>query len=382
MVFLAVAGYAVAGLSSGGSSADPTTNTGSTGHTGGSSHASTSTGTGAGSTSTGSTGTTSAKSPPPSGDFTMTAVGDTMLGNTPDLPPSPSTYFDDVKTSLTSGAQIVFGNLEGTLTSATSGKCGTGAPNCYQFHAPPSFAGDLKTAGFTIMNNANNHSYDFGAYGQAQTVRSLHRAGIAQTGLPGEITVVKANGIKVAYIGFAPYSDTASLLDIPAAEQLVEKAKTMADVVVVYMHAGAEGVQYHHVTGQDEIYFGEDRGNPKAFAHAVINAGADLVIASGPHVLRGMEFYHHHLIAYSLGNFAGYSNYEIGGDLGISCILRVKLTGAGKFVSAGITPTQMVGQGQPVPGGTAITQIAQLSKDDFGGRAATISADGAITPPS
>ena len=100
------------------------------------------------------------------------------------------------------------------------------------------------------------------------------------------------------------------------------------------MHAGAEGTQYQHVTGQEEIYFGEDRGNPEAFAHAVIDAGADLVIASGPHVVRGMQFYHHHLIAYSLGNFAGYSNYEIGGELGVSCILRVKLTGAGDFVSA------------------------------------------------
>ena len=48
------------------------------------------------------------------------------------------------------------------------------------------------------------------------------------------------------------------------------------------MHAGAEGTQYQHVTGQEEIYFGEDRGNPEAFAHAAIDAGADLVIASGP----------------------------------------------------------------------------------------------------
>ncbi len=116
------------------------------------------------------------------------------------------------------------------------------------------------------MNNANNHSYDFGADGQAQTVRSLHAAGIAQTGLPGEITVVKANGIKVAFMAFAPYAYTAEPARHPRAQTLIEQAKTMADVVVVYMHAGAEGVQYHHVTGQEEIYLGEDRGNPEAFA--------------------------------------------------------------------------------------------------------------------
>jgi poly-gamma-glutamate capsule biosynthesis protein CapA/YwtB (metallophosphatase superfamily) len=311
----------------------------------------------------------------------MTAVGDTMLGNTPVVPPSPSTYFDEVKTPLTSGAQIVFGNLEGTLTDETAGKCGSDSTNCYQFRAPPSFASALKTSGFTIMNNANNHSLDFGPAGQEQTVQSLHRAGIATTGLPGQITVVKANGIKVAYLGFAPYSDTASLLDIPKAQELVRKAGTMADVVVVYMHAGAEGTGYQHVTGQEEIYFGEDRGNPQKFAHAVIDAGADLVIASGPHVVRGMEFYRHHLIAYSLGNFAGYSNYGIEGTLGESAILRVKLTGAGDFVSASITPVTLVGKGQPVPGGAAVSDIAALSQHDFGGRAATISADGRVTPP-
>jgi Putative enzyme of poly-gamma-glutamate biosynthesis (capsule formation) len=48
------------------------------------------------------------------------------------------------------------------------------------------------------------------------------------------------------------------------------------------------------VTGREEIYLGEDRGNPEAFAHMAIDAGASLVIASGPHVLRGMQFYHGH----------------------------------------------------------------------------------------
>ena len=53
------------------------------------------------------------------------------------------------------------------------------------------------------------------------------------------------------------------------------------------MHAGAEGSAADHVTGQEETYLGEDRGNPEAFAHMAIDAGASLVIASGPHVLRG-----------------------------------------------------------------------------------------------
>ncbi len=46
-----------------------------------------------------------------------------------------------------------------------------------------------------------------------------------------------------------------------------------------------------------------------------------------------MEIYHHRLIAYSLGNFAGYHNFALDGDLGISGILRVKLAADGRFLS-------------------------------------------------
>src|SRR5581483_7744683 len=104
---------------------------------------------------------------------------------------------------------IVFGNLEGTLTDATAGKCPAKSigTTCFEFRAPPAFAADLRHAGFTVMNDANNHSYDFGPAGQAQTVASLHAAGIAQDGLPGEITIVRAGGLRVAVLGFAPYSD-------------------------------------------------------------------------------------------------------------------------------------------------------------------------------
>ena len=99
-------------------------------------------------------------SPSSTAPVTIAAVGDMSLGNTPDLPPSPTTYLDPVKSELTTGAQIVFANLEGTLTTVDGSKCGS--------------------AGLT------------------QTVQSIHAAGLAQTGLPDEITLVSANGVKVA----------------------------------------------------------------------------------------------------------------------------------------------------------------------------------------
>jgi poly-gamma-glutamate capsule biosynthesis protein CapA/YwtB (metallophosphatase superfamily) len=316
------------------------------------------------------------------GSVTIAVVGDTMLGDTDDLPPDPVAYFDAVKPTLDTGAQIVFGNLEGTLTTVTTSKCGAHAKKgtCYAFEDPPQYVQYLKDAGFTVLNDANNHSFDFGSTGQAQTVQVIHAAGLAQTGLPGEITLVEADGIKVAFVAFAPYDYDANLLDLPAAQRLIERARSEASVVVVYMHAGAEGVDADHVTGAEEYYLGEDRGNPEAFAHMAIGAGASLVIASGPHVLRGMQFYRGHLIAYSVGNFAGYGNFATDGDLDMSVILHVTLSASGQFERARIYPIQFSTQGQPFPGGGAVAFVTGLCAQDFGPTAARISPSGTVTP--
>ena len=318
------------------------------------------------------------------GSVTIAAVGDTMLGDTPDLPPDPGTYLDAVKPVLDRGAQIVFGNLEGTLTTATASKCGPAAhpsQDCFAFRDPPGYARYLKQAGFTILNDANNHSFDFGAAGQAQTVQSIHAAGMAQAGLPGEITVVRARGIKVAFVAFAPYSYDANLLDLPAAQALIARAAREARVVVVYMHAGAEGSTADQVTGREEDFLGEDRGNAEAFAHMAIDAGASLVIGSGPHVLRGMQFYKHHLIAYSMGNFASYGDFATEGNFDMSMILHVTLSSAGRFMRARIYPVTFIGEGQPVPGGGAIGFTARLSAEDFGASAARILPSGVVKAP-
>jgi poly-gamma-glutamate capsule biosynthesis protein CapA/YwtB (metallophosphatase superfamily) len=313
---------------------------------------------------------------------TIAAVGDTMLGTTPRLPPDPGSYFEPVQSVLDRGAQIVFGNLEGTLTTSTASKCGpVGSPDCFAFRDPPGYARYFRQAGFTIMNDANNHSFDFGAAGQAQTVRALHAAGLAQTGLPGEITVVRARAIKVAFVAFAPYPYDAELLDLPAARSLIERARREANVVVVYIHAGAEGSGADHVTGREEHYLGEDRGNPEAFAHMAIDAGASLVIASGPHVVRGMQFYKGHLIAYSLGNFASYGNFATSSDLDLSVILHVTLAATGRFEAARIYPIRFTAAGRPGPGGGGIAFIARLGTEDFGSSAARILPSGVITAP-
>jgi Bacterial capsule synthesis protein PGA_cap len=323
--------------------------------------------------------TSTTRAPAP---VTISVVGDTELGNTPLLPPSPAAYLDLVRGVL--AAPIVFGNLEGTLTNSTGSKCGPGSTECFAFRTPPEYAQYLRHDGFTVVNSANNHSHDFGEQGVLDTSAALKGAGIAQTGLPGQIAIVHDGVTSVAFIGFAPYTNTNNMLDFATAKTLIEKARSEADIVVVYMHAGAEGSQADHVTGQEEYYVGEDRGNAEAFAHAAINDGANLVIASGPHVLRGMEFYKGDLIDYSMGNFAGYGNFATDGDLSLSGILRVTLDGRGHFLSARFISTILDSNGRPSvdPTGQAARFVAQLSGEDFGAAAADLSTTGAISARS
>ncbi len=302
------------------------------------------------------------------------------MGSTPNLPPDGGrSFFDSVETDL--AGDIVLGNLEGTLSVGGGSKCGAGSTNCYAFQTPPSYAAWLKKAGFTVMNLANNHAYDYGPSGQAQTLAALQKQRLATTGRPGEIAYQQVGDIKVAILGFAPYKWAQSLTNIPAARRLVKKAAANADVVIVTMHAGAEGSSHTHVIRGTEMFLGENRGNSRAFTHAVVDAGADLVIGSGPHVLRGMEWYRGHLIAYSLGNFAGYKVFSLGGPLSISGILRVTLRGNGAFDSGTLVPTRMVGGGFPAidPTESAHGIVRTLSRLDFGAHAVKVSANGGLT---
>jgi poly-gamma-glutamate capsule biosynthesis protein CapA/YwtB (metallophosphatase superfamily) len=164
---------------------------------------------------------------------------------------------------------------------------------------------------------------------------------------------------------------------------LVRRAARHADVVLVYMHAGAEGTGAEHVRNAEETFLGEPRGNPVGFAHTMIKAGADLVFASGPHVLRGIEWYRGRLIAYSLGNLAATNTLSTQGSLALSSLLRVTLDGRGRFATGSIVSLRLVGDGTPVFDSqrAAIGAMRALSKEDFGPRAMRISKNGRLSPP-
>lgn len=312
----------------------------------------------------------------------VAAVGDTVMGSLPyGLPPDRGRgLFTAVRPLLV--GDVVMGNFEGTLTKRGSSKCGPRpGPNCYAFHTPPSFAPRLRDAGFTVMSVANNHADDFGAPGRADTRRNLARVGVRATGWPGSIAYLKVAGGEVAVLGFAFNTFSNSSLNIPRAKALVARAAARAPVVIVNVHAGAEGAGATHVRPGTETFLGENRGDSLRFAHAAVDAGADLVVMHGPHVLRGMEFYRSRLVAYSMGNFMGYAVFSLTGGKNQSGVLDVRLAPDGAFRSGVLHPVQLVGKGVPTPGGSAISRVRALSAQDFGARGAVIGVDGAIGRP-
>jgi poly-gamma-glutamate capsule biosynthesis protein CapA/YwtB (metallophosphatase superfamily) len=114
----------------------------------------------------------------------------------------------------------------------------------------------------------------------------------------------------------------------------------------------------------------------------VVDAGADLVIGHGPHVMRAMEFYKGRLIAYSLGNFAGYKALGYTGVVGLGGVLKVTLRKDGSYVRGELAPTHMVAPGLPAmdPGRQALALVRSLSDTDLPASGAKIGDDGSVTP--
>jgi len=311
----------------------------------------------------------------------IAAVGDTTLGSDASRPSRPSALLRRARPFLV--GDVVLGNLETALTNGGSSKCAAGGSSCFSFRAPPSFARALAGAGFTVLNLANNHANDYGPTGRQQTVKALRAAGLRTTGRPGEITVVRVEGTRIAILGFAPYPWAQDALDLSGAATLVRRAAQRADLVIVTAHIGAEGSAATHVRPGPETFLGEQRGNPMAFAHRVVNAGADLVAMHGPHVLRALEWYRGRLIAYSLGNFSAFGNFNIAGSGGISAVLQADLHSDGRLAKARLVPLVLLGKGEPVadPSRRALTVVRTLSRSDIGQRAPRVLSSGEIRPP-
>ncbi len=312
-------------------------------------------------------------------------LGSTSINDT-FLPPNDGADILKEVTPILSKADMTFGNLEGPmLEGGSTSKCPPLSKRCFAFRVPTRYGKYLKDAGFDVMSVANNHAGDFGDYGRASTRKTLDELGIKYAGSDNEqfsTAYLEVKGRKVAVIGFAHNRIVPNVNDLENAKRLVTEAKKRADLVVVSFHGGAEGTDQQHVPNRTEIFAGEARGNLPLFAHTVIDAGADLVLGHGPHVMRGLEIYNGHLICYSLGNFATYGMFTLRAETALTEILEVTIGPDGKFISGKIIPGKQEGKGGPQldPSKAAIGLVRKLSVADFGANAPNIADDGTVTP--
>ena len=304
--------------------------------------------------------------------LSIVAVGDVMIGSgfpAGNLPKDDALEsFKEVKSFL--NGDIVFGNLEGAiLDSGNSEKCkNSKAGTCYAFRMPDRYGKILKEAGFSLMSTANNHANDFGETGRRNTARVLDEVGIYHAGpVENKSVVFEKEGIRYGFCAFSPNSNMLSVNDLEQATDLVKELRSMADIVIVSFHGGAEGASHTHVPRQNEYFFGENRGNVYKFAHAVIDAGADIVLGHGPHVTRAVEVYKQKFIAYSMGNFNTYGTFNLSGPNGMAPLLDIKLDRKGNFLYAKVISTkQSKANGLELdPNYKVFEEMKRLTKTDF-----------------
>lgn len=319
--------------------------------------------------------------------LTIIGTGDIMLGTSyPSesyLPPGKdcSPILRPVHEVLQSG-DLLFGNMEGVFCSegGTPKKC-KDLTKCYVFRMPDHFLNCILDAGYDVLSVANNHVNDFGPAGRASTAALLDSSGVAYAGfVTHPWTLFEKEGVMYGFAAFAPNRGTMNLKDYNRAAEITAMLDSIADVVIISFHGGAEGKDYQHVVRGDEEYLGYNRGSVYRFAHRVVDAGADVVFGHGPHVTRAAELYGDRLICYSLGNFATYRRFNLKGPNGIAPIVKVTVDGEGRFMRGEVVSVYQAGEGGPRidPAGRAAAKLKELSETDFPGQELVIDIDGIL----
>ena len=234
-------------------------------------------------------------------------------------------------------ADLTMANLEVPLTAHT-----IAASKPFSLRADPEVAGVLRDCGVDVVTVANNHSVDFGPQGLLDTIHAASDVGVAVVGGGRNLTEAmapalhQAGGLTVAVlglastlppgfaagqdqVGIAPVHaearycvDTNALAEQPGmapwvesrvddadlgrAVDAVEQARAKADLVVVQIHWGVP----HGWVGAFQSPVCDYQ---RVLGHALVDAGADLVLGHHPHFVHGVERYGRGVIAYSLSHF-------------------------------------------------------------------------------
>lgn len=193
---------------------------------------------------------------------------------------------------LLSNNDLVVANLEGPITDKNSISIGTvvGGKGHFSFTMHPSWAKTLADNNIKLVSLGNNHIFNFETDGVGQTEKYLNEAGVGYFGAPdGEnlrYKIEELNGQKIGFVNYNQFDSDAvnkTLADIA-------EAKKQSDLVILYTHWGKE-------------YETTILPSNRILVLKFIDAGADLIIGSHPHVVEASEEYKGKKIYYSLGNF-------------------------------------------------------------------------------
>jgi poly-gamma-glutamate synthesis protein (capsule biosynthesis protein) len=255
--------------------------------------------------------------------LTIALAGDIMLGRAVASALERTTVAEAFASAAAAldDAALAFANLESVLTSSASD---TGKE--IFFKGDPARTDVLRYLGFTHVSVANNHVDDYGYAGWEESVGHLADAGVAPVGDYGNDVEPVTADVAGRRAAFLAYDDTYRPVDTEAMAAAVADAAEKSDAVVVSFHWG---VEYEHLP----------TARQKALAHAAVDAGADVVAGSHPHVLQGIETYGGGLVFYSLGNFVF---DQVGKDENESVVAIVTWNDDGTLAYR-LTPMRIVG---------------------------------------
>jgi poly-gamma-glutamate synthesis protein (capsule biosynthesis protein) len=251
-----------------------------------------------------STKTPAAPSAPERRECTLLFTGDVMLsravGSRMETQKDWSLPFHLIAEKLHS-ADLRYCNLECPVSDR-----GRDLHHLYSFRADPRAIEGLKATGFDVVSQANNHAYDWGPEALLDSLERLRAAGIHPVGAGQNILaahyplLVNVGSLRIAFLAYVDVDpkEAAAGVDRPGVAWLdpaqaladIRFARPLANLVIVCPHWG---VEYALKPTRDQV----------ELAHQMIDAGADLIVGSHPHVVQPLENYHDHWIAYSLGNF-------------------------------------------------------------------------------
>lgn len=233
-------------------------------------------------------------------------------------------------------ADAVFTNLEVAIAGPTC-ECEPTRTDVFFHGAQPDVLDYLRNLGVSLLALSNNHSWDYGTEGILSTITEARRRGFVHSGTGEDVShasspaYLEVGGVSLALVASASVNSPAEAraTEDRAGVNMLEPGNQAdwdrnlssvrtanADVVVVYQHFQTDA----------------EEGWQKAWAHAVIDAGADIYVSHGEPTLAGVEAYHGGLILYGLGNFIFHTKTELGrypSDVWESVIAEVRLDKSG-----------------------------------------------------